>query len=457
MIGQKTEFLKGQEFFVEITGLGTSGEGVGRVNGFTVFVQGVLPGEIAKIQLSVVKKNYAVGTLLAIAKDSPERVEPRCPVFGKCGGCQLQHLSYKAQLEAKREQIQAALIRIGRLPFVDIQPVLSEAPIWYYRNKMLFPTGGVPGQTLLGCYARASHLVIDTKECFIQDPMNNKIMNTTREWMNDYKIQPYAPNAQIGIIRNVMGRVGVKSGEVMAAIVTNGEQVVHINELIARLKKRIPNLASVVQVMNTSKSNVVLRGKTVLLYGKETISDSIGKFKFNVSAKSFFQINSLQTEALYDAAVKMARLTGRETVVEVYCGTGSISMFLAEKARSVIGIELSEEAVGDAWENARANGCDNAEFIAGDAAVELPKLAQDGVKADVVVLDPPRAGCDNKVIEALFSMTPKRIVYVSCNPASLARDVGLLAEQGYVLTKVQPVDMFPMTSHVECVALLEKR
>ncbi len=455
MQGEKVEFLKGQQVTVEITGLGSSGEGVGRINGFTVFVEGALTGESAKVKLLTVKKNYAVGELLLIEKSSSERVEAPCPLFSKCGGCQLQHLSYEAQLTAKREQVQAALIRIGRLPVADVLPVLN-GPSLYYRNKMLFPVGGTPGKAQIGCYARASHIVVDVLECIIQHPVNNQIMNTVRDWMNDCRIPPYSENTGSGVVRHIMGRVGARSGEAMAVLVTSKEQAPYMEKLVDRLKTTIPGIASIQSIVNTEEGNVALSGKSVLLYGKETISDSIGDFKFNISAKSFFQVNSAQTEVLYNTAVEMAGLTGVETVVEVYCGAGSISLFLAARAKKVLSIELSEDAVKDARMNAAFNKCDNVEFIAGDAALEMPKLAAAGTTADVVLLDPPRAGCSIKVLEAIDVLTPARIVYISCNPSSLARDVGILSDCGYRIDKIQPVDMFPMTSHVECVVSLER-
>ena len=453
-MNKSKQFTVGQEYTVEITGLGSAGEGVGKIDGFTVFVLGALPKETVNIRLSVVKKSYAVGELLSIVQASPDRVEPRCPIFAECGGCQLQHLSYAAQLASKREKVEQAIKRIGHLADVAVFDVLGEDNPWYYRNKMMFPVSGIAGKATIGCYAKSSHVVVNAQDCFIQHETNNLIMNIVRAWLNEYKVMPYNEKSQQGVIRHVMGRVGVKTGDIMVALVSKEEKIPHIDKLIQALSEQLTGLKSVVQFVKKENTNVVLAGKERLLYGEKFIQDKIGAFVFNISAKSFFQVNSLQTEALYNKAIKLAALTGEQTVIELYCGTGTISLFLAQKAKKVIGIEIVEQAIRDAQKNAVNNGCRNVEFIVGDVAEKLPKLVQQGVKADVLVVDPPRAGCDKRVLESILTIKAKKLVYISCNPASLARDLAILSDGGYKVKTVQPVDMFPMTSHVEVITKL---
>lgn len=441
---------------IEITGLGSSGEGVGRYEGFTVFVPGSLPQERVRAQLRTVKKSYAVGSLLELLQASPERVEPRCEVYQECGGCQLQHLSYAGQLACKRQQVADALARIGHLELEPL-PVLGAAEPWSYRNKMQFPVAmNADGEVQLGCYAAASHSVVNTESCLIQKQANNEVLLTVRKWMHRFGISAYDEKMGKGLVRHVMARVGVRSGEVMAVLITSAYDVPHRRELIEWLRKYVPGLTSVVQNINKKPGNIIMGNKTRVLYGEPSIKDSLGALSFNISAQSFFQVNSEQAEKLYNKALEFAALTGQETVVDVYCGTGTISLYLARHARKVYGIEIVEPAIEDAKRNAEENGLKNAEFIVGDAAVELPKLLEGGVRPDVIVVDPPRAGCEQRVLAAIAGVRPARVVYVSCNPASLARDLELLAQLGYKTLVVQPVDMFPMTYHVETVVLMSR-
>ncbi len=447
---------QGDNIIMNISGLGSSGEGVGKYEGFTVFVKGALPEEEVRVQITLVKKSYAVGKLLEIVKASSERVKPECPVYKECGGCQLQHLSYAGQLVCKRQQVQDALTRIGHLD-LEVLPVLGAAMPWNYRNKMQFPAAmNAEGVLNIGCYATATHSVVDTETCMISKEANNAIMKTVRTWMKHYNISAYDEKTGKGLVRHVMGRVGVHSGEVMAVIITSGYDIPHRAVLIEWLKRYVPGLVSVVQNINKKQTNVVMGSKTRVLYGTETIKDNLGALAFNISAQSFFQVNSEQAEKLYNKALEFAALTGNETVVDVYCGTGTISLYLARHAKKVYGIEIVAPAIENAKRNAEENGCQNAEFMLGDAAVELPKLLAGGVRPDVVIVDPPRAGCEEKVLAAISEVQPERVVYVSCNPASLARDLAFMEQHGYKTLIVQPVDMFPMTSHVECVTLLTR-
>lgn len=447
---------QGDNIIMQISGLGSSGEGVGKYEGFTVFVKGALPQEEVQVKITLVKKSYAVGRLLAILKQSPDRVEPVCPVYAACGGCQLQHLGYAGQLACKRQQVQDALYRIGHLE-LDVLPVLGAANPWNYRNKMQFPAAvNAEGALQIGCYATATHSVIDTDGCCIQKEANNEVLLTVRKWMQRFGISAYDEKTGKGLVRHVMGRVGVHSGEVMAVLITSAYDIPHRRELIEWLKKYVPGLRSVVQNINKKPTNIVMGNKTRVLYGDANIQDKLGALAFNISAQSFFQVNSEQAEKLYNKALEFAALTGRETVVDVYCGTGTISLYLAKHAQRVYGIEIVAPAIEDAKRNAQENGCANAEFILGDAAVELPKLLAGGVRPDVVIVDPPRAGCEQKVLAAISEVQPERVVYVSCNPASLARDLAFMEQHGYKALIAQPVDMFPMTSHVETVVLLNR-
>ena len=447
---------KGDNIELQIAGLGSSGEGVGRYDGFTVFVHGALPEETVQAEIILVKKNYAIGKLIKIITASPDRVEPVCPVYAECGGCQLQHLSYSGQLRMKQQQVKDALTRIGHLD-TEVLPVIGCSNPWNYRNKMQFPAAsGAEGKISIGCYAAATHSVIDTGSCMIQKEANNEVLTTVRKWMQRYSISAYDEKTGKGLVRHVMSRVGVHSGEVMAVLITSAYDIPHKKELVEWLTKYVPNLVSVVQNINKKPTNVVMGSKTRVLYGRTTITDSLGALSFNISAQSFFQVNSEQAEKLYNKALEYAALSGNETVVDVYCGTGTISLYLAKHAGKVYGIEIVAPAIEDAKKNAQDNNCSNAEFILGDAAEKLPQLLAEGVKPDVVVVDPPRAGCEQKVLKAIADVEPQRIVYVSCNPASLARDLAYLSECGYKTMAAQPVDMFPMTSHVETVCLLSK-
>lgn len=447
---------QGDSIAVQMTGLGSSGEGVGKYESFTVFVKGALPQERVQVTVTLVKKSYAIGRLDAVLEASPERVEPVCPVYKECGGCQLQHLSYKGQLECKRRQVQDALSRIGHVD-AEVLPVLGAANPWNYRNKMQFPAAvDAEGTLSIGCYAAATHSVVDTDGCMIQQEANNQVLLTVRKWMRRFGVSAYDEKTGKGLVRHVMGRVGVHSGQVMAVLVTSAYDIPHRKELIQWLTKYVPGLVSVVQNINKKPTNVVMGSKTRVLYGDEKIKDSLGAISFNISPQSFFQVNSAQAEKLYNKALEFAGLSGGETVVDVYCGTGTISLYLAKHAKKVYGIEIVAPAIEDAKKNALENKCGNAEFILGDAAAELPALLVGGVRPDVIVVDPPRAGCEEKVLAAMAGVGPQRIVYVSCNPASLARDLAFLEQHGYKALVAQPVDMFPMTNHVETVVLMSR-
>jgi 23S rRNA (uracil1939-C5)-methyltransferase len=447
---------KNKDYEIDIDSLGSSGEGVGRIQGFTVFVEGALPKERVLVKIVKVAKSYAYGKLLHIIQRSVQRVEPKCPYFKVCGGCQLQHLSYEGQLEYKTQQVKDALERIGHLENVEVLPTIGMDEPWKYRNKAQFPAGMVSGKPVLGFYMSRSHNLIEIKDCPIQHDINEKVTALVHKFIQTYNIPVYQEENHKGIIRHVVTRVGFHSNQLMVIIVTNGE-LPRKKELVSILREGLPAVTSIVQNYQTARTNVVLGRKNVTLWGSDYIMDSIGDLKFKISPLSFYQVNPVQTEKLYALAMDFTALTGNEKVIDAYCGIGTISLFLARKAAKVYGVEIIPQAIEDAKENARINGVENAEFLVGESETVIPRLAKLGVKADVVVVDPPRKGCDEKLLETIVDIAPDRMAYVSCNPATLARDLKYMVENGFKVEKVQPVDMFPQGYHVECVIGMQRK
>lgn len=446
---------KNQNYTVDISGLTSEGAGVAKVDGFTVFVEGALPGEQAEIRIVKVLKNYAFGKLMRTLKKSEGRAEPACGVVKRCGGCQLQHMSYEAQLQYKTQQVKDAIERIGGLKGVTIHDTLGMEDPWRYRNKAQFPVG-MDGDVMIGFYANRSHEIIDTPQCSIQDAINDKVVQAVREFIKKYDISVYDENTGTGLIRHIMTRKGFKTGELMVCIVINGDSLPCGKALVEMLRAGTENLTSVVVNINKKKTNVIMGERNLVIYGEEAIYDYIGEFRFRISPLSFFQVNPVQTEVLYGKALEYAELKGEETVFDAYCGIGTISLFLSKKAKMVYGVEIVPQAIENAKENARLNGIKNVEFIVGESEAVIPEMYKKGIKADVIVVDPPRKGCDERLLEVIAEMGPERVVYVSCNPATLARDLKYLSERGYQVKEVQPVDMFPQTVHTEVVALLQR-
>ncbi|MBR1398546.1 MAG: 23S rRNA (uracil(1939)-C(5))-methyltransferase RlmD [Selenomonadaceae bacterium] len=437
-----------ETYQIKIDNLNSEAQGVGRIDDFTVFVDGALPNEVVQVKINSVKKNYAAADLLDIINKSKDRVEPRCPIYKDCGGCQLQHLSYEAQLKWKRRQIVDAVTRIGKID-VPVSETIGMADAWHYRNKMQFPVGKVKGEVKIGCFAKSSHQIIDTNSCLIQRPANDLILAAARKVINKFNISVYNEDRHRGTIRHIMGRAG--ADETMLVLVTSKENLPNEKSIVLALRSELPNITSIPQNIQTYHNNVVLGRDSKILYGKRSIKDRIGDLEFNISARSFFQVNTKQAEKLYQTALDFADLKGHETVIDAFCGTGTITLFLAKRARRVIGIEIVSPSIADAKLNARINNIRNAEFIVGDATAVMPKLR---VRPDVIVLDPPRAGCDQKLLAGVANMRPANVVFVACNPATLARDLKIMETTGYKTKIIQPVDMFPFTSHVESVALL---
>ncbi|AFS79021.1 23S rRNA (uracil-5-)-methyltransferase RumA [Gottschalkia acidurici 9a] len=434
----------------EIIDITHEGKGVAKINGLTVFIDGGTIGDIVKIKISEMKKRFALGKVLEIVKPSVYRVDSLCKVSENCGGCQLRDLKYEKQLELKTNKVINDIEKIGKLKNVIVHNIIGMEDPLRYRNKVQVPVD----ENHIGFYKKESHNIVDTDECIIQHELSEKAINIVREFMKKFNVSGYNRKTAEGNIRHVITKVSFKTKDTMIIIVTNTKRLPYYEELIDMLKKEIPSVKSIVQNINKNKTNLVLGDKNKVLYGDEKIIDYIGALKFNISPQSFFQINSIQTEILYKKALEYADLKGKETVYDIYCGIGTISLFLAQKAKKVYGIEVISEAIEDAKENAELNGIENVEFYEGTAETVLPELYKEGIKADVIVLDPPRKGCEKEVLDTIVSMKPERVVYVSCNPSTLARDLNYLSNKGFLVKEVQPVDVFAGSMHVECVVLL---
>ncbi|MDB2042762.1 23S rRNA (uracil(1939)-C(5))-methyltransferase RlmD [Clostridium perfringens] len=452
---------KNKEYIFDIISQGYEGEGIAKIdNKYPIFIEGALKGEKVKVRIVKVNKNFAYGKLIEVLEPSEERVNPPCAIYKRCGGCKLQHASYKAQLDFKWDRVKDCVSKIGKLdPSIVKYPLGMENP-WRYRNKVQLPIGLINGEVKIGFFAPRSHDIIDMESCLIQDEIGDKVVKLTREWIEKFNIRPYNVDGEYdekGIVRHIMIRRGFTTNEVMIVLVTNVENLPHKEEFVDLMVKNIPGIKSVIQNINSKKTNVILGLESKTLWGEDTISDYIGDFRFNISPLSFFQVNPIQTEVLYGKALEYANLTGNEEVFDAYCGTGTITLFLSQKAKKVYGVEIIPQAIDNAWINAKENKVENVEFFVGESEVVIPDLINKGVKADVVVVDPPRKGCDKKLLDAITNIDAKKIVYVSCDPSTLGRDLQVLEENGYKTLEVQPVDMFPNTAHIECCVLLKKR
>lgn len=447
---------KNQTYTMSITDIGTNGEGIGRIDGYTVFVEGALPEEVIKVLIVKTKKHFSYGKLLEIMEPSPHRVTPACPVAAKCGGCQLQHLSYEGQLAFKTKKVKDHLERIGGFSGISVGYAKGMEEPWRYRNKAQFPVGGKTGEPEIGFYAKRSHRIIDTPVCMLQNKINDQIVKIIRAFLTEYEIPLYDETIHRGLVRHILTRIGRRTGEIMVCLVVNGRNLPHCDVLVERLHE-IEGITSIVLNVNTAQTNVILGTEVHVLWGKETIRDYIGDVQFEISPLSFYQVNPLQTQVLYQTALDFAELEGNETVLDLYCGIGTISLFFAQKAKHVFGVEIVPEAIADAKRNAALNGMNNADFAVGAAEDVIPRLYEEkGITADVVVVDPPRKGCDSVLLDTIAAISPKKVVYVSCDSATLARDLAYLCPKGYTIEKVQVVDMFPHTVHVETVVLLSK-
>lgn len=450
----KAPVEKNEIYDIDITGMGSEGEGVGRIEGFTVFVPLAIEGESIRARIVKVNKNFAFGRLEEILKPSSERTEPECSIYKRCGGCQLQHMSYEGQLRFKRQKVEDSIKRIGGLKDIHVFDVIGMDSPYRYRNKVQLPIGLREGKAVIGFYAQRTHEIINVDACLIQNEEADAAAEIVRNFIDEHHIEVYSETEDKGSLRHLMIRKSFRTGDVMAVIVSNTDSFPFMDELTEKLRSGIKGVKSIILNVNKGRTNAVLGKKCITLWGDDHLTDYIGDFRFSISPLAFFQVNPVQTEILYKKALEYANLTGEETVFDAYCGTGTISLFLAQKAKKVYGVEIIPEAIDNAKKNAEHNSITNAEFITGESEKVIPELIKKGIHAEVVVVDPPRKGCDRTLLEAIAQMQPSRIVYVSCDPATLARDLGILDTLGYKTQQVQPVDMFPETGHVECVTML---
>ena len=451
---KQLQLKKNDELIVTFEDLTHDGAAVAKVDGYPIFVPQGLTNEKALIRIVKLNKGYGFGKLIEIIEASPQRVEAPCPIYRQCGGCQLQHLSYEGQLEAKHKQVSDVMKRIGKLENVVIHPVIGMDNPWHYRNKGQIPVGENDGKLIGGFYANRSHRIIEMEHCLIQNEVNNELVNKVIEIANRFDVKAYNEETHKGILRHVMVRVGKVTNEKMIVLVTRTKDFPNKEKIVQTILEEIPEVDSLVQNINSKKTNVIFGDETITLAKSPVIYDYIGDIKFAISARSFYQVNPEQTKVLYTKALEYAQLTGEESVIDAYCGIGTISLFLAQKAKSVFGVEIVPEAIEDAKNNAVLNGITNAQFEVGAAEEVITNWYKAGNTADVLVVDPPRKGCDESLLNTIIEMKPKRVVYVSCNAATLARDLRILEDGGYQTKEIQPVDMFPHTTHVECVSQL---
>lgn len=445
---------KNDRLTVYIEDLTHDGAGVAKVDGYPLFIQGALPEETCEVHVLKALKNYGFAKVLDITTPSPNRVTPPCPVFHQCGGCQLQHLSYEGQLVWKQKMVRDVMQRIGKID-VPVHPTKGMAQPWNYRNKAQIPFGMNGEVPVAGFYKTKSHAIVDTERCLIQTDEADAILAGLKPKLWALGLQPYDEQTKQGQLRHVVVRKARATDEVMVVLVTKKRKFPQKDAVVSVIRELIPNVKSIMQNVNPNNTNVIFGDETLNLWGADTIEDHIGDVRFEISARSFYQVNPIQTEVLYKQALDYAALTGEETVIDAYCGIGTISLFLAKNAKHVMGVEIVPQAIEDAKRNAALNGFNNTYFEAGPAEEVIPRWFKEGKEADVLMVDPPRKGCDNALLETILSERPKRIVYVSCNPATLARDLRVLEDGGYKTKEVQPVDMFPHTAHCEAVAWLE--
>ena len=452
------EFRKNDLVTLEIEDCGIDGEGIGKADGFTVFVKDAVIGDTVTAKIIKAKKNYGYGRLMEVLKPSPYRVEPKCEFARQCGGCQLQALSYDQQLVFKTNKVKGHLERIGGFTDIPMEPIIGMDELFHYRNKAQFPVGrNKEGKIVTGFYAGRTHNIIENRDCALGVAENKEVLDRVIAHMEKYGIEPYNEATGKGLVRHVLIRYGYFTKEVMVCLILNGNKLPKEEQLVKTLCE-IPGMTSITINVNKKRSNVILGEEICLLWGQEYITDRIGDISYQISPLSFYQVNPMQTQKLYAKALEYADLHGQETVWDLYCGIGTISLFLAQKAKFVRGVEIVPAAIENAKENAKLNGLENTEFFVGKAEEVLPReYKKNGVYADVIVVDPPRKGCDETLLETMVEMNPERIVYVSCDSATLARDLKYLCERGYELRKVCPVDQFGMTVHIETVVLLSHK
>jgi 23S rRNA (uracil1939-C5)-methyltransferase len=452
---QSVRITEKQTFPLTIKRLGINGEGVGYFKKQVVFVPGALPGEEVVVEATNIQPKFAEARIKKIRKKSEHRVAPPCPVYEECGGCQLQHLDYRQQLVEKKDIVKQALERHTKLNVekLDIRDTLGMENPWNYRNKSQFQVGQRDGKLLAGLYGINSHKLVDIQHCAVQHSATNKATSTVKKILQDLKITVYNEKTRKGVVRTIVARIGVKTEELQIVLITSQRELPHKDEIVARIKKALPEVTSIVQNVNGQKTSLIFGDETRLLEGREFIQETLGELEFELSARTFFQLNPEQTVNLYNEVKEAAALTGVEKVVDAYCGVGTIGLWLADGADEIRGMDVIADSIEDARTNAARHHIDHATYVVGKAEQVLPKWAKEGWKPDVLVVDPPRTGLDQQLLNTILKVKPKKIVYVSCNPSTLAKDISVLVSK-YKVGYIQPVDMFPQTSHIESVTSL---
>ncbi len=449
--------VKNKEYInIHIESLNAEGQGVGRVNGYVVFVIGALPGEVCKAQVVKVTQKYAVAKLIRYESQSKLRCEPKCTHFGKCGGCQLQHIKYPAQLLFKQSKVINALTKIGGVKKDVVMPTVGMDIPWHYRNKSIFAAANNIETTSLGMYQPHSHKLVDIEKCYIADRKINKALKAAKDWISRSKVLAYDDKNGRGDLRAIFARVAKNTGQVMVGAITSSESLPGSDTFTTLLRRADNDIVSIFQNINSSSKGERLSFDTNFLWGTQAIRDTLGKLKFDISPYSFYQVNPEQTKKLYDKVLEFSELTGDEKVLDAFCGVGTIGQYIAPHCQEVVGIESSSEAINDAKKNSKRNNIRNTSYLAGDCADILPQLIDAEKYFDVIIIDPPRKGCEDKLIRELKKASAPKIIYVSCNPATMSRDIKELKNAGYSVQNVQPFDMFPQTDHVETVCLLTK-
>lgn len=445
---------KNKEYVVEIIDNGFEGEGIAKINDFTIFVPNAIKGEKVKILIVKVLKSYGYGKIIDLLEKSIDRVKSDCNTYKRCGGCSLRHIKYEKTLEMKQNAVQSLVNKILKNK-IEVQKTLGMENPYYYRNKAQYPVGkNSEGKAQIGVFANRTHEIIPIQECYIQNKKSQEVAKFVIEFINANNISVYNEKTRKGLVRHIVTKVGVKTNEIMCVLVINGKEIPKEKELVTEVTKKFPEVKTIVKNINTQNTNVVMGKENIVIYGSGYIKDQLGKYIFKISPHSFYQVNPIQAENLYNIGVQAANISKNDIVFDLYCGIGTISLFMAQYAKKVYGIEIVEQAIQDAKENAKINNIENAEFIAGDVENVLDDLIKiKKVIPDVIMIDPPRKGMDNKSVENILNIKPKKLVYISCNPATLVRDLAKFEEE-YEVKTIKPVDMFPFTSHVECVAVL---
>lgn len=446
---------KNQEYIVEIVDNGFEGEGIAKINNFTIFIPNALKGEKIKILVVKVLKSHAFGKILEILEASKYRTEVDCKTYKRCGGCDLRHIEYDETLKMKQNAVQS-LVNKTLKNKIKVQETLGMEKPYYYRNKAQYPVGiGKDGKATIGVFANRTHEIIPIQECLIQNKKSQELAKFIVDFINSNQISIYNEKEQKGLIRHIVTKVGIRTNEIMCVIVINGRKIPKEKELVDQILEKFPEVKTIIKNINTKNTNVVMGKENISLYGGGYINDILGEYEFKISPNSFYQVNPIQAEKLYELGVQAAHITKNDVVFDLYCGIGTISLFMAKYAKKVYGIEIVEDAVKDANINSKINNIKNTEFIAGDVEKVLDNLINvRNIIPDIIMVDPPRKGLDNKSIENILKIVPKKIIYISCNPATLVRDLSKL-EGKYEILSIKPVDMFPFSKHIECVAVLQ--